>query len=62
MAQPALKIIGCTDALMWYAKSVGEIVPFIRDEGDCYVSREPSGYANIVHKEDAELINVETGD
>jgi hypothetical protein len=50
-----LKITGCTDAQMWYADKVGEIVPLVREVDDCYLSREPAGYINIVRKQDAEI-------
>lgn len=51
-----LKINRCSDPLMWYNGLVGEVVPLLREYPDCYMSREPSGYANIVRKEDAEII------
>jgi hypothetical protein len=43
---------------MWYAGLVGELVPFLREEHDCYLSREPAGYVNIVKKSDAEVVGV----
>ena len=52
-----LKIIKCTDPLMWYADKVGETVPFIKKiSDDEYLSREDAGYANIVKVEDSEII------
>lgn len=48
-----LEITGCSDSSMWYAGLVGERVPFLREEHDCYLSREPAGYVNIVRKDDA---------
>lgn len=48
-----LLITGCADRLMWYAARVGERVPFVREEADCYLSREPAGFVNMVHKRDA---------
>ena len=53
-----LKIIKCTDPLRWYSDKVGEIVPFLKDTGDEYESREPLGYINYVQYEDAEIINI----
>lgn len=50
-----LKIIGCKDPMMWYRDKVGEFVPFVRKDTDCYISREPAGYSNVVKFEDAEL-------
>jgi hypothetical protein len=42
---------------MWYAGLVGEEVPFLREEHDCYLSREPAGYVNIVRKADACVVD-----
>ena len=41
---------------MWYNNLVGQTVPLLREFDDCYMSREPEGYANIVRKDDAEVI------
>ena len=51
-----LRIIGCSDPLMWYSHKVGKSVPFVRELEDCFISREPTGYVNIVRKEDAEIV------
>lgn len=51
-----LRITGCTDRSMWYSSLVGALVPFLREEHDCYLSREPAGYVNIVKKADAEVV------
>lgn len=56
----ALRITSCRDPLMWYAGLVGQVVPLVREEADCYWSREPAGFVNIVRKEDAELIEAGT--
>jgi hypothetical protein len=53
-----LLITGCTDSLMWYDKLVHQVVPFVREEKDYYISREPAGYINIVLKKDASIIEV----
>ena len=55
-----LRITGCTDRSMWYSSLVGERVPFLREEHDCYLSREPAGYVNIVKKADAEVVGEES--
>lgn len=55
-----LKITGCKDSSMWYAGLVGQRVPFLREDLDCYLSREPAGYVNIVKKADAELVGHES--
>jgi len=52
-----LKIIKCSDTLYWYKDLVGQLVPLLREYEDCYMSREPDGFANIVRKEDAEVVN-----
>ena len=41
---------------MWYADKIGETVPFFSDERAYYMSRQPEGYINIVHKDDADII------
>lgn len=53
-----LLIKKCSDSMLWYAGLVGEYVPFIRRERDCYISREPAGYTNIVRLEDAEVVQL----
>lgn len=57
----ALKIISCSDSLMWYRNKVGEVVTLAKPEHadpDIYWSREPAGYLNIVKKRDAEVVEV----
>lgn len=51
-----LKILKSSDPQYWYTPLIGQIVPFLREYDDCYMSREPAGFANIVRKEDAEII------
>lgn len=55
----ALKILACSDPLMWYADMIGEVVPLLRIEETEYLSREPAGYTNIVKKTDAIVIDME---
>lgn len=52
-----IKIIKCSDSLVWYATKVGETVVLERETVDYYWAREPAGYINIVHKQDAEVID-----
>lgn len=52
-----LRITGCSDRLMWYSGLVGELVPFLREEPDVYLSREPAGFVNIVRKADACVVD-----
>lgn len=52
-----LKILKCSDKNYWYSNLVGQTVPLLREYEDCYMSREPEGFANIVRKEDAEVIH-----
>lgn len=54
-----LKIIKCSDPQMWYAELIGDYLPFIREDGDGYWSREPAGYSNLVRREDAQVIDDE---
>lgn len=58
----ALKIIKCSDTMMWYRDKVGQTVVLARRanaDPEVYWSREPAGYLNIVAKQDAEIIEVE---
>ena len=50
-----LLITGCSDPRLWYAGFVGQRVPLLRIEADCYMRRDPAGYTNIVLKRDAEV-------
>lgn len=54
-----LKITRCTDPMLWYAGKVGELVPYHGTWAEAYRSQEPAGYSNIVHFNDAELVDVE---
>ena len=54
----ALLIVDCTDSMLWYAEHIGEVVPFLREFEDCYMSRERTGYSNIVYKKDAMFVEV----
>ena len=42
---------------MWYRDKVGQTVPFLNKIHEGYLSREDSGYTNIVLKQDAEIID-----
>lgn len=55
----AIKIIKCSDSLLWYAKLIGRTVEFIKEVDEGYLSREPAGYTNIVRREDAEVVTNE---
>jgi hypothetical protein len=43
---------------MWYRGKVGETVLLVREYEDCYMSREPAGYLNVVRLEDAEIVEI----
>lgn len=51
-----LKIINCSDPLMWYRDKVGQTVPFLFSISEGYVSREDAGSTNIVLLDDAEIV------
>ncbi|CDM42396.1 hypothetical protein [Ectopseudomonas oleovorans] len=51
-----LLITGCRDHQMWYSHLVGQRVPLLAIEPDCYLSREPAGFTNMVYKQDAEVV------
>ncbi|MFG0552159.1 hypothetical protein [Pseudomonas sp. yb_9] len=44
--------------MLWYADKVGQLVEYIRPCPEGYMSREPSGHANIVRVGDAEVVEV----
>lgn len=52
----ALRIIKCSDSMLWYARLVGQVVELVREIDIGYYSREPAGYLNIVRRDDAEII------
>lgn len=54
----AILIKQCSDSLMWYRGHVGKVVEYVREDSDTFWSREPEGYANIILKRDAVLIEV----
>ena len=58
----ALRIIKCSDSMMWYRDMVGQTVVLARAtdcDPDVYWSREPAGYLNMIYKQDADVIEVE---
>jgi len=52
-------IHSCSDPLMWYKTEVGSFYNLIKEYDDCYLTREPSGFTNIVRKDDAKLVSLE---
>lgn len=57
-----IKIISCTDRMMWYADRVGAEVVYLGEENNYYWSRDDGGYKNIVYKKDARLLVDRTSD
>lgn len=55
---PLLKVMRCQDGLMWYAKLVGEYVPYLGLSGGEYRSRAPSGYSNFIAQDNARVVHV----
>jgi hypothetical protein len=56
---PMLLIGHCADASRWYARHIGQVVPYRGfDKKDGFASTEPGGYSNFVRAEDAVLVNV----
>ncbi|QZA80269.1 hypothetical protein [Deefgea piscis] len=58
IVQRMLRINQCTDAAMWYADKVGQLVPFFGAWSDGYKSREDAGHTNIVKFSDAEIVEI----
>lgn len=57
-----LKITKCTDPLKWYSRFIGNYVPYLGlEEANTpeFRSREPAGYINFVHVDDAEIVTLE---
>jgi len=59
MRMKALQIIKCSNSIMWYRDHIGKFVPLLRDFGEEYLSREPSGLTNIVKKGDAIIVDID---
>lgn len=53
-----LRITGCSNSSYWYAGKIGSVVPHLGQDSGEYITREPSGYVNIVKCADAELVDV----
>lgn len=53
-----LLITGCSNSSYWYADKIGEVVKFLGIDRDEFITREPSGYVNIIKAPDAELVEV----
>lgn len=53
-----LMITGCSNSSFWYAGKVGAVVDYLGLDRDEYITREPSGFVNIVKLGDAELVDV----
>lgn len=52
-------VTGCSDSLMWYKTEVGSFFALIKEYEDCYLTREPSGFTNIIRKQDAKLVSLD---
>lgn len=54
-----LKVVGCSDPMMWYSGMVGEELPLASESEDVYWSFEtsPPHCKNIVLKQDAVLVD-----
>lgn len=59
MNEKMIFIKSCSDPLMWYKTEIGSFYTLIREYDDCYLTREPSGFTNIVRKGDATLVSLE---
>lgn len=53
-----LMITGCSDNSFWYAGKVGSVVDYLGSDRGEYITREPSGFVNIIKFPDAELVYV----
>ena len=59
----AIRILKCSDTIMWYRGMVGRTVLYLGSDidakGPIYWSRDEGGYKNIILQCDAELIEIE---
>lgn len=59
----ALKIVDCSDSMLWYSDKIGHtcvyLGPDVDSKGPIYWSRDSGGYKNIVFQKDAVIIDVE---
>lgn len=55
-----LRIIGCSNSSYWYAGKVGQVFRHMGydQEASEFITREPSGYINIIKAADAEVVDV----
>jgi hypothetical protein len=54
-----IKIIKCSDSMMWYCKHVNETYDVIKDyskESNEYLVRDAYGYLNIVRQKDCVVV------
>lgn len=54
----AIRIVKCSDRHMWYAPYVGQLAAYYSEYDKEFLSKEPSGYSNIILKCDGELVDV----
>lgn len=53
-----LMITGCSNSSFWYAGKAGSVVDYLGLDRGEYITREPSGFVNIIKFADAELVDV----
>lgn len=53
----AIRIVKCSDSMMWYRDKVGKVVEYLREDTDYLWSREPAGYSNIIKRGDGVVID-----
>lgn len=58
----AIRIVQCSDSMMWYRDKVGHIVDFLHEDDQYYWSREPAGYSNIIKRQDGEIVECKLND
>ena len=53
-----LRVSRCTDASLWYASRVGDLVPCLGFSYGQWTSREPDGHINFIDEENARVVHV----
>ena len=55
-----IKIIKCSDSLMWYNNQIGQVFTPYREYPESYLVRATDSYSNIIYKTDVEILKEKT--
>lgn len=54
-----IKILKISYSYLWYKNKLNKVLDVVRETKEYYWCREDEGYLNIVHKQDAEELEVD---